>query len=135
VSCASSSDCWAVGGDVSGEGGQPLIEQYQDGVWGIVVSRNVTPGAVPGILNGVTCVSSTDCWAVGAYGEDASLAGDALVENYSGGGWSVPAGVAAGGTFNGVSCADSSECWAVGSGGPPQPSMPAGDYVMAVPLT
>ena len=135
VSCASSSDCWAVGGNVSGGGGQPLIEQYLNGVWSIVVSRNVSPSAVPGILNSVTCVGSTDCWAVGAYGDDASLAGDALVEHYSGADWSVPTGVATGGTFNGVSCAGTSDCWAVGSGGPPQPSMPAGDYVMAVRLT
>lgn len=52
VTCASASDCWAVG---------TLIEHWNGTVWSIVSSPN------NGIPVDVTCTSSSNCWAVGSY--------------------------------------------------------------------
>jgi len=54
VSCASATDCWAVGGQV--------IEQYTGSSWALINA----PWFNKGSALAVTCLSSGDCWAVGS---------------------------------------------------------------------
>src|SRR5438105_8669888 len=66
VTCVSASDCWAVGSYVADRGApQTLIEHWDGTSWAIVPSPNTS---LPNnVLSGVTCVSWSDCWAVGYY--------------------------------------------------------------------
>src|SRR5215831_4960960 len=66
VSCASATECFAVGSFVPGGRGQayqPLIERFNGTGW------KVAPAAVPvakwSRLFGISCASSTSCFAVG----------------------------------------------------------------------
>jgi len=81
-----------------------------------------TPG-VPGVqitsLVAVTCVTSTDCWAVGdRYKASSSKSGPALIEHYDANRWSpTSASASQSGTLDelsGVSCLSAKDCWAVG---------------------
>jgi len=80
VTCASASDCWAVG-DQSSCGGcaQTLIEQWDGTSWSIVPSPNT---GVADLLYGVTCASASDCWAVGSY-QPGGFSPVTLIEQYT----------------------------------------------------
>ena len=69
MTCVSASDCWAVGYLWPGSTYQTLIEQWDGSAWAIVASPN-TSSTHTNVLQGVTCVSAADCWAVG-YSADA----------------------------------------------------------------
>src|SRR5437870_7375834 len=66
VTCVSASDCWTAGSYVAGSGApRTLIEHWDGTAWAIVTSPNAS---LPNnVLSGVTCVSASDCWAVGYY--------------------------------------------------------------------
>ncbi len=70
------------------------------------------------MLSSVSCVSASECWAVG--GADTGSGGDAqnLVEQYNGGGWSiVPSPDTNPSELNvleSASCPSTTNCWAVG---------------------
>jgi hypothetical protein len=111
VTCATSSDCWAVGFAGTGIGGteQTLAEHWDGTAWSIVATQNASSSQ--NNLIGVTCTMSSDCWAVGTAvtsGVDLTLA-----EHWDGTAWSVVATPNAGILF-GVACTTSSDCWAVG---------------------
>ena len=81
-------------------------------VWAI---ENSPSGGGANSLNGVTCTSASDCWAVGSNGSP-------LTEHWNGTSWSiVPAAYTTGYSFgfNGVTCSSASDCWAVGVYGVP----------------
>jgi Dockerin type I domain len=85
------------------------------GSWSIVTSPNTSP-AEGNALNGVTCVSASDCWAVGNhYNGSAYLT---LTEHWDGTAWTIVASPNTEGTANnnlyGVACTSTSDCWAVG---------------------
>src|ERR1700683_584955 len=84
--------------------------------WSVVPSP--APGSNSNQLNAVSCVSSSDCVAVGFYNGTISYItqADALVESWNGTSWSVMPNPAAtsGGVLNGVSCVSGSSCVAVG---------------------
>lgn len=69
VWCISASDCVAVGNHFSANGlGRALIERWNGSTWSVVPSP--APAHFPhsgAELDGVTCVSATDCLAVGWY--------------------------------------------------------------------
>jgi hypothetical protein len=65
VSCASSSQCFAVGSQNNGTSDKTLIEQWDGNSWSIVPSPN--NGTLPQYLFGVACASTSECWAVGYY--------------------------------------------------------------------
>src|SRR5207249_11851701 len=70
VTCVSASDCWAVGDYYNGTVSTPfqtLIEHWDGTSWAIVTSPD-TSATTDNVLYGVTCVSASDCWAVGEYG-------------------------------------------------------------------
>jgi hypothetical protein len=83
VTCALASDCWAVGSYVNGIGiSQTLIEQWNGSSWEIVSSPN-TSSTHHNRLNSATCVSESDCWAVGS--SDDTGAAQTLIEH-----WTLP---------------------------------------------
>ena len=73
VTCASASDCWAVGDHSN----NTLTEHWNGTAWSIVTSPNISAN----YLNGVTCTSASDCWAVGSYSRQHLR--QTLIERYS----------------------------------------------------
>ena len=114
VTCASASDCWAVGKYNNGSIDQTLIERWDGASWAIANSPNA--GAGPDFLSGVTCVSTSECWAVGGYSSNDYKT---LIERWDGTSWSIvtspnTAGVTDRNALLGVTCISATECWAVG---------------------
>jgi hypothetical protein len=110
----------------SGRTAQTLIEQYTGSGWSIVSSPNPS-GSQQSALNDVTCVSVSDCWAVG-YSDDAVVqflgatgSSQTLIEQYTGSGWSIVSSPNPPGSqwsqLTGVTCATADDCWAVGDSG------------------
>jgi hypothetical protein len=66
-------------------------------------------------FNGVTCLSASNCWAVGTYKGDAY---QTLIEHWDGTSWTIVdspnTDVTHDNILNGVTCTSASECWAVG---------------------
>ena len=117
VTCVSSSQCWAVGSYFNSSLGlsQTLIEEWDGISWSIVSSPNV-----PGVfqeLRSVTCVSNTECWAVGWYRDNSLGLNHTLIEEWDGTSWSIvssPDLGERGAELFDVTCASSSTCFAVG---------------------
>src|SRR6476661_8007851 len=88
VTCVSASDCWAVG-DYSNENLIPrtLIEHWDGTSWAIVSSPN-TGATDHNYLRGVTCVSASECWAVGYYYHD-TFPVQTLIERWDGISWPI----------------------------------------------
>ena len=111
VTCASASDCWAVGSYKNGSNfSQTLIERWDGNSWTIVGSPN-TSSTQYNLLNGVTCASASQCWAVGGYYNNGY---HGLIERWDGNSWTIVTSPSTNGQLNGVTCASSSDCWAVG---------------------
>ena len=113
VSCTSPMSCVAVGTDWPLDATykfKTLIESWNGSIWSVVANEGPPLG---GYLSGVSCVSSTDCVAVGL-----NNSGDTLVMSWSGSTWSV---VSSPGIENdttvltGVTCISTNNCTAVGS--------------------
>ena len=117
VSCVSASQCIAVGSKESSRSQDTLAERWNGKTWAIVRSPN-PPGAEVAELNGVSCVSSTNCTAVGL--ELSKSGSSSLIEHWNGTTWSVTANPASTvGIFVdliGVSCVSATSCNAVGLG-------------------
>ena len=117
VSCVSSTACTAVGYFLnSSKKGMPLAEGWNGTAW-FVEEPPLPTGAKESYLNGVSCISSATCTAVGAFlnssGKEVPLA-----ESWNGTAWSVqeppvPTG-AKESNLGGVSCTSSASCTAVG---------------------
>ncbi len=115
VACPGSTTCFAVGLSYSGAGVnvRPLVEAWNGTSWALVAAP--TPaGATYAELSAVTCISATDCFAVGV-----ADPGVPLIEHWDGTAWTItPSPTPAGSTFsqlNGVACPSASVCFAVGS--------------------
>ena len=110
VTCASASECWAVGYYYNGNI-QTLIERWDGTSWAIVSSPNPAPNSY---LNDVTCVSASDCWAVGPYYNGSAY--QTLIERWDGTSWAIVSSPNPGENnyLKGVTCVSASECWAVG---------------------
>src|SRR6267378_1167454 len=123
VTCVSASNCWAVGFYVSGPSVyQTLIERWDGTSWAIVTSANTS--ALDNYLDGVTCASASDCWAVGYYFTGNAVQNGVyqnLIERWDGTSWAIVNSPNTSTTeYNhlfGVTCASASECWAVGLSG------------------
>jgi hypothetical protein len=116
VTCNASTDCWAVGNYVSSTSTfETLIEHYDGAAWTIVSSPNPS-GSRGSLLNGVTCVSSNDCWAVGYYYTGNVY--QTLIERNTGNGWIIVASPNTSDTqtniLQAVTCTSEANCWAVG---------------------
>ena len=135
ISCASASFCVATG-DYFAEplGIQPLIETWDGSTW--TATPNPTQSTVvPSLLNGVDCVSASECTAVGQSTNESAgtnvskaLAGhenqvyaaqdtETLAEVWNGSTWSLettPNQGTNGTVFEAVSCVGASQCVAAG---------------------
>ncbi len=116
VSCTSTTFCEAVGNATIGGKLVTLAEMWNGTAWKVQTTPNPT-GATSSTLNGVSCISTKPCEAVGA----ATVAGKqvTLAEAWSGTAWKVqttpnPTG-GTGSSLNGVSCRAANACEAVGS--------------------
>jgi hypothetical protein len=87
--------------------------------WSIVTSSN-TSATQTNYLNGVTCASANDCWAVGYYnnGSGGSGFGQTLSEHWNGSSWMIVPSPNSSTTqtnyLNAVTCTSGMNCWAVG---------------------
>ena len=85
--------------------------------WSISPRRNNR--TFSNLLEGVTCASASECWAVGSYDTDPNhTSSQTLIEHWNGTSWSIVASPNNGMSVNllhGVACASASECWAVGT--------------------
>jgi hypothetical protein len=116
VSCASKSQCMAVGqqnASKAGPGG-PLAERLNGKTWKSVSTPKLSHG---GSLRGVACTSAKSCIAVGGQGTTSPP----LAERWNGSRWSVLKVPAPRGStaviLDAVSCSGAKNCWAVGTSG------------------
>ena len=118
VSCPSTSFCMAVGSQQQpGAATKTLAEEWSGSTWSAVPSPN--QGGLDNSLNGVTCMSSTRCVAVGSANN--GTADQTLIEQWNGATWTiVPSPDTSSNVDNalsGVSCVSSTLCKAVGASG------------------
>ena len=115
VSELPSGHAWAVGYDVNAEWAQKTQVQHYDGTtWSVVPSPS--PGGRQNILYGVSAVSDSDVWAVGA-DQDSAGTWHTLTVHWDGSAWSVVPAVdagASGNQFFGVTAVSSSSVYATG---------------------
>src|SRR5581483_6065098 len=117
VTCMSASDCWAVGNYNNDNFISQTLTEHWDGTsWAIVGSPN-TSTMQENDLYGVTCVSASECWAVGYYINDNHIR-QTLIERWDGTSWAIVSSPNTSTTqyndLSGVTCVSASECWAVG---------------------
>jgi hypothetical protein len=116
VTCASASDCWAVGNYYDGANLQTLIEHWGGTAWTVVASPNADPNQ-RNYFNDVTCASASDCWAVSAYNIDSNIRHQ-LTEHWNGSAWAIVTAPNTSATEDNraidVTCPSASDCWAVG---------------------
>lgn len=121
VACSSQNACWAVGNagigvppDVSFD--TPVFEYWNGITWSIESSGTNAS------LTGITCVSGSDCWAVGSQFTGANGATQTLADQWNGTTWSTVesanSGTSADNGLSGVSCSSETTCWAVGTVAP-----------------
>lgn len=139
VSCSSASACTAVGDSFFNSDGPifaaaPLAERWDGARWSIQAAADPNRGSPfsESGLYGVSCVSATDCTAVGFDDSNnvGAPGGTPLAEQWNGVGWSIqtiptpigpplPTSPGVGpvpeSQLNGVSCTSSTACTAVGS--------------------
>jgi hypothetical protein len=117
VSCPTTTNCFGVGQHTTPSGTvATLVERPSGSSWSVVASPNPA-GATNSTLSGVSCVSTTMCFAVGSSGLDPHKT---LVERWNGTAWSVVASPNQPGTFThnrleSVSCTSATSCFAVGN--------------------
>ena len=116
VSCVTSADCWAAGDYNHSGSDQTLLEHYNGSSWSIVGSPD-TSASETNAFSGITCVSSTDCWAAGGYFNSGGSQ-QTLIEHYDGSTWSIVSSPDTSTTANdvlfAVACGGASQCWVAG---------------------
>jgi hypothetical protein len=118
VTCVSASDCWAVGSYVGDDlRNRTVIEHWNGAAWSLVSSPN-TSATEDNFLLSVTCASSSECWAVGAYRSANNSQLQTLAVRWDGTAWSIvnspDANTNNDNVLNSVTCVSASDCWAVG---------------------
>ncbi len=115
VSCATTTNCFAVGYHSIGSRYATLVEHWDGMRWSVMTSPNPT-GSTFAALNDVSCPTVTRCVAVGYQSNNAEA--KTLVEHWNGTRWSTGASPNPTGSFstvlNGVSCPNPNHCVAVG---------------------
>ena len=116
VTCVSASDCWAVGSYSDSNFIQnTLVEHWNGTTWSIVPSPNAGSGQ-GNALNGVTCTSTSNCWAVGVY--QGASAQQTLIEQWNGSSWQIVSSLNSSTTLtnylNAVTCSSATDCWEIG---------------------
>jgi hypothetical protein len=118
VSCTTATTCTAAGEYKNSSGILvTLAERWNGTEWTIQTTPNPS-GAKESILNGITCVSSTECEAVGHYINSSGVK-VTLAERWNGTEWTIqttpnPSGAKESMLRGAVSCTSSYECTAAG---------------------
>ena len=122
VSCPTAITCFAVGNRSAYGKARTLIERWNGTAWSVMQSANARRPKQPlagNRLVSVSCVSATDCMAVGTFRDTVV---NTLTEHWDGKTWTVvpspdrmPTGE---NTLTSVSCAAPNNCFAVGRFGP-----------------
>ncbi len=119
LSCTAWGECTAVGEYWNSAGhGRPLAESRKNGYEWSLESVPVPTGAKKGLLDGVSCASSSACTAVGEY-ETSGAVVTALAAGWNGKEWTLQSAAIPTGakktSLEGVSCPSSTACTAVGT--------------------
>jgi hypothetical protein len=118
VSCPSANACIAVGtySDSTDGSGEQLFAATLHGFDWTLLTPSVPAGAVQSELNGISCLSATDCVAVGDYSEGTGTS--TLAETWNGSSWTIQStpNYSAYSGLSGVSCTSATACTAVGPG-------------------
>src|SRR5262249_10222131 len=116
VACAATANCWAVGYATTKGVDQASVEHWDGTSWSIATSPTIT-ATEHHYLSAVTCISTSDCWAVGYH--DSNGAAQTLIEHWDGTSWSIVTSPNALNTqenvLSGVTCLSTTDCRAVGS--------------------
>jgi hypothetical protein len=118
ISCPSVSDCVAVGQyDDNGSGDDAALVQSWNGSSWSNAEEGVNPGGNGDELEGSSCISQTNCTAVGEYDSGSDM--ETLIETWNGSSWSSvpspnPNPSSDSSVLYGVSCTSSTFCVAVG---------------------
>jgi hypothetical protein len=117
ISCTSPTSCLAVGSFYSFPSGTlTLSERWNGSSWTVVASPN-RAGSSISTLEGIACVTASNCYAVGA--GTTSGGTTSFVLHWNGTTWaglaSAHPGDASSTTLSGVSCSSATSCAAVGS--------------------
>jgi hypothetical protein len=119
VTCVSHADCWAVGFNFYGNVARSETMHWDGSSWNIVASPNTALDR-NNYLGHVTCLTTSDCWAVGNSSDDIGTETQALSMHWDGNTWSnitvspIDTSQSAETVFEGVACNSTSDCWAVG---------------------
>jgi YVTN family beta-propeller protein len=112
--CSAPNDCIAVGYYENGSSEyQTLVESWNGTTWSVVPSPNEGTGY--NMLNGIYCLNSSNCIAVGDYMSGSAY--QTLVETWNGSSWTIVSSPDKGSNYNylfDVSCVDVNECQAAG---------------------
>ena len=112
VSCTSPSACEAVGQFLSNGTGVAFAAVWNGSSWNVQTTPG-PPGSTGDVLNGVSCISATDCEAVGFASVDSTAV--TLAEAWDGDQWTVQATPnPAASNLAAVSCTAVNSCTAVG---------------------
>jgi hypothetical protein len=123
IACASRSECWAAGFFYNGTATLNEVFRWNGTKWAAASTPNPsgTTAGDDNEIDGVACISASDCWAMGFYFDSVAGAYKNEALQWDGMNWSLIATPNPGGTatndFNGiygVSCIPASDCWAVG---------------------
>ncbi len=121
VTCASTTICFAGGyGGATGtvNKGAALIESTDGGTTWTDISASIgtlIPGGELDAITGITCVSTTECFAAGQGLNSGSY--DGAIVYYNGTAWKVQSYEASNGEFTGIDCPSASTCVASGESG------------------
>jgi len=114
ISCPLAGTCVAAGFYPNAGVYHTLTESNAGAGWQVVSSPN-TSSSLTNVLNGITCTSASNCWAVGYAANSAGL--DAtLIEQYNGSAWAIVSSPSSGAdsVLSSVACVSASNCMAVG---------------------
>jgi hypothetical protein len=115
--CANAWNCWAVGGsfpDINNGMPSALINHWDGASWS-VAALAPPPSSDASLLWNVTCVTASDCWAVGGQELGTNAAPSTLAEHWDGSAWSVVPTPATFGYLFSVTCNSTADCWAAGT--------------------
>ena len=120
ISCSSRTACVAVGDYGTSSSQKTLIETLRGGTWTVATSQATPSPFTVDFLNGVSCISATDCVAAGFAAGPNALQSRTLIESLSIDGWKItpsPNTVSPLNELYGISCSSPISCVAVGAAG------------------
>ncbi len=118
TACPNAWNCWAVGGsfpNLSNNGKPSVLVNHWDGSSWSVAPIAPPTGTDASLLWDVTCLTASDCWAVGGQELSGNPAPSTLAEHWDGSGWSVAPTPGGFGYLFSVTCLSDSDCWAAGT--------------------